>query len=230
MPGLKALAIGLALLDFAPVFFLALGLFFLAQLVDRLEPRCRQMALAALVLITLGGLARAASQLAFAVAGEGVPLLETSLHVFGGPGFALMAAALIRARATEAGRVISRDPWVAPTALSWLFLGIAYYLNSRIETGLWSLVLVILALAGSALMSLAAARLGWRRELHMAAAFFAMNAVGSILVAILRPFDQNVWIHLVEVILNLASQAAFTFAAWRVAAEFNARVGPTAAV
>lgn len=211
------------------MFFLALGLFFLAQLVDRLEPRCRQMALAGLVLITLGGLARAASQLAFAVLGEGVPLLETSLHVFGGPGFALMAAALVRSRATEAGRIVNRDPWIAPTVLSWIFLGIAFFLNSRIETGLWSLVLVVLALAGSGLMGLAAARLGWRRQLHMAAGLFALNFLGMVLVAILRPFDQNVWIHLVEVVLNLASQAAFTFAAWRVAAEFHARVGPTAA-
>jgi len=56
---LKALAIALALLDLAPILFLSLGLFFLAQLVDRLDPRCRRLALSGVVLVILGGLAGA---------------------------------------------------------------------------------------------------------------------------------------------------------------------------
>ena len=229
---LKALAIALALLDFAPVFFLSLGLFFLAQLVDRLDPKCRKLALSGFLLVTLGALARAASNLSLAILEQEIPVLATSLYVFAGPGFTLMAGALIRSRATWLGLETRRDPWLAPTLLSWLFLLAAFYLNSAFEgRGEWQRVLLALALFGSAATCLAAARLGWTQKLHMAAALFAFNLGGTSVFVLLRYFvPQGLLIQLVGEVLNLAAQAAFAFASWRVAAEFHARVGPTAPV
>lgn len=223
------IAAALALLDFAPAFFLSLGLFFLAQLVDRLEPRCRRLAIAGLLLVTLGVLARAASNLSLVFSGE-IPVLSTTLYVFAGPGFTLMAAALIRARAAVLGRLVRPDPWLAPTAISWLFLLAAFYLNASAEGDAWRSALLALALAGSATTGLVAASLGWRRQLHMAAGLFALNIVGTWAALGLRTFvPQTILIQLVEELLDVAAQAAFAFAAWRVAAEYNARVGPTAA-
>ncbi len=224
-----AIASALALLDFAPVFLLALGLFFLAQLVDRLDSRCRRMALTGFALTTLGGLARASSNLALAFAGPDIPLLTTALYVFAGPGFTLMAAALIRARATALGRPENRDPWLAPTAVSWLFLLAAFYLNATVEGDAWSRALLVLAVIGSAATSITSALLGWRRQLHMAAGLFAWSIAGTTAVVLLHGLvSQTIWIQMFEVILNLSAQAAFAFAAWRVAAEYHARVGPTA--
>lgn len=223
------LVIALALLDFAPVFLLALGLFFLAQLVDRLDSRCRRVALTGFALVTLGGLARAASNLVLAFSAEGVPVLTTAPYVFAGPGFTLMAAALIRARAAALGRQESRDPWLAPTALSWLFLLAAFYMKSTVEGDQWSRALLVLAVTGSAATSVTAARLGWRRQLHMAAGLFGWSIAGTTAAIALHELaSQTIWIQLCEVILNLSGQAAFAFAAWRVAAEYHARVGPTA--
>ena len=224
-----AIAIALALLDFAPVFLLALGLFFLVQLVDRLDSRCRRMALTGFALTTLGGLARAGSNLALVFSGQDIPLLTTALYVFAGPGFTLMAAALIRARATALGRQENRDPWLAPTAISWLFLLAAFYLNATVEGDAWSRALLVLAVTGSAATSITAALLGWKRQLHMAAGLFACSIAGTTVVVVLHGLvSQTIWIQLFEVILNLSAQAASAFASWRVAAEYHARVGPTA--
>jgi hypothetical protein len=226
---LKALAIALALLDLAPIFFGALGLFFLAQLVDRLDPRCRRMALSGLVLVILGGLAGAASNLSLAILGEDIPLLATTLHVFGAPGSALMAAAVIRALANAEGPRVSRDPWLAPILISWLFLIAAFYLNASVGGDAWIDALLALSLSANTAICMVAGALGWKRQLHMAAALFAFNAFAMILVAGLRLFtSQTIWIHMFVLPVSLAAQAAFAFASWRVAAEYRARVGPTA--
>lgn len=227
---MKAIAVALAFLDFAPVFFLALGLFFLAQLVDRLDPRCRRLAFAGLVLITIAGLARAASNLEMAFSGREIPVLAASLYVFGGPGFTLMAAALIRGRATALGQRAKRDPWIVPTVISWLSLMAAFYLNTLDSwSGAGSRALLFLALVGMAVTSLVATHLGLKRQLHMAAGLFALSLAGTGVVVGLRALaSQPMWIQLLAVILNLTAQAAFAFAAWRVAAEYQARIGPTA--
>jgi hypothetical protein len=227
---LKAIAIALALLDFAPVFFLSLGLFFLAQLVDRLEPRCRVMARAGFGLVMLGGLARAFSNLTLAITGQEIPLLAASLYVFAGPGFTLMAAAMVRAHATANQRVVSRDPWIAPSLISWLFLGGAYYLNASVGAGdEGNRLLIALALCGNAVTCLVGGALGWSRHLHMAAGLFGMNMAGNAIFAALRLFaPQNLLLQLFGELVSLAAQAAFAFASWRVAAEYEARVGPIA--
>ena len=228
---MKALAIALAVLDLAPIFFGALGLFFLAQLVDRLDPRCRRMALSGLFLVILGGLAGAASNLSLAVAGEEIPLLATTLHVFGAPGSALMAAAVMRARANADGPRVSRDPWIAPTIVSWLFLIAAFYLNASAGGDAWSRALVALSLSAHIVICFGAGALGWRRQLHMAAGLFALNVFATTILVGLRLFaPQTVWIHMFVFLLGLAAQSSFAFASWRVAAEYRARVGPTAPV
>lgn len=226
---MKALVIALAVLDLAPISFLSLGLFFLAQLVDRLDARCRRMALSGLVLVILGSLAGAASNLSLAVSGEEIPLLATTLHVFGAPGSALMAAAVIRARANALGPRVSRDPWLAPTLISWLFLIAAFCLNASYGGDAWSRILLALSLSASTAICIAAGVLGWKRQLHMAAGLFAFNAVAMILVAGLHLFtSQTILIHMFAFLTSLAAQSAFAFASWRVAAEYRARVGPTA--
>ncbi len=228
---LKALAIALAVLDLAPLFFLSLGLFFLAQLVDRLDPRCRRMALSGLVLAILGGLAGAASNLSLAIRGEDIPLLAATLHVFGAPGSALMAAAVIRAWANAGGRRVTRDPWIAPTLLSWVVLIAAFYLSASDGGDAWSRPLLALSLSAGIALCIAAGALGWKRQLHMAAALFTFNAAAMILVSglgLLLP--QTIWIHMFVFLASLAAQSAFAFASWRVAAEYRARVGPTAPV
>jgi hypothetical protein len=225
------MAIVLALLDFAPVFFLALGLFFLAQLVDRLDHRCRRMAFAGFVLVGLGGLLRAASNLALAVSGEEIPILAASLWVLAGPGFTLMAGALIRGRATAVGKAIGRDPWIVPTAIWWVVLLTSLYLNNVSGPGRdGSPLLVGLAFAGSTATGLTTAALGWTRRLHMAAGLFAFNICATAACLALRAFaPQSLLIQILGQLLHLAAQAAFAFAAWRVAAEYHARVGPRAA-
>ena len=64
----------------------------------------------------------------------------------------------------------------------------------------------------------------------MAAFLFAMHLVGTGIFIGLRFFEpQSMLIQLFGELLSLAAQAAFAFAAWRVAAEYQAKVGPTAA-
>ena len=61
-------------------------------------------------------------------------------------------------------------------------------------------------------------------------AAFAMHMAGTAAFAALRLLEpQSLLIQLFGELLSLAAQAAFAFASWRVAAEYEAKVGPTAA-
>jgi hypothetical protein len=226
---LKAIAVALALFDFAPIFFLALGLFFLAQLVDRLEPRCRRLALASLLFVTVGAIARASSNVMLALTGDEIPFLATLIYVFGAPGFALMAESLMRSWMKVIGRSPRLDPWLVPSVISWIFLIAAFALRGEEGSGPWKAVLTVLFLGGSFLTALSAAVLGWKRRLHMAAALFALQYAGTFIFVSIRTFaPEHPLILLFTELLMLASQCAFAFACWRVAAEYNAKIGPTA--
>lgn len=225
MLGLKFLAIALALLNFAPVFFLSLGLLFFARLAGKLDARCLRMGIAGFILVTVGGLARAVSNLALAITGEEIPVLAMSLLVFAGPGFALCAGALYRGWQTRRGRPSTLDPWIAPVALSWIALILAFYAQSRGGEGRgWVPVLLALAWAGNVATCALAAALGWRERLHMAAGLLAFHACVMTLLAGLGFLGlQSIWIQLLAAIVDLAAQMAFAFAAWRVSAEYLAK-------
>ena len=222
---MKLLAIALALLDFAPVFFLSLGLLFFARLAGKLDARCFRMGIAGFILVTAGGVARAVSNLALAITGEEIPVLAISLLVFAGPGFALCGGALYRGWQTRLGHPSSRDPWIAPVALSWMALLFAFYVQSRGGEGReWARVLLGLAWAGSVATCALAAALGWRERLHMAAGLLAFHAFAMTLLAGLGFLGlQSIWIQLLAEVLDLAAQMAFAFAAWRISAEYLAK-------
>jgi hypothetical protein len=225
---LRALAIVLAVLDLAPIFFMSLGMFFLAQLVDRLDPRCRRLALSGLALVIMGGVAGAASNLWLAAFDEEIPLLAAIMHVFGAPGSVLMAAALIRGRATSQAKAGLRDPWIAPAVISWLALIAAFFTNSSANPEAWTRPLVALSVSAGIALCVAAFSLSWKRQLHMAAGLFAFNASVAVLVSGIRILvTQSIWIHMFVLLISLAAQMSFAFASWRVAAEYEARVGPS---
>jgi hypothetical protein len=219
---LKVLAIALALLDFAPVFFLAVGLLFFARLAGKLDPRCFRMGIAGFILVTVGGLARAVSNLALAITGAEIPVLAISLLVFAGPGFALCAGALYRGWQTRLGRPASQDPWIVPVTLSWAFLLLAFYVQSRGGEGReWARVLFVLAWGGSLATCALAAALGWRERLHMSAGLLAFHAFAMTLLAGVGFLGlQSIWIQVIAELLDLAAQMAFAFAAWRISAEY----------
>lgn len=222
---MKLFAIALALLDFAPVFFLSLGLLFLARLAGKLDPRCFRMGVAGFALVATGGVARAVSNLALAVTGDEIPVLATSFLLFAGPGFALAAGALVSGWRTQIGRPSTRDPWILPVGLSWAVLLLAFYLQSTGSEGQdWARVLLGLGWVGSLVTSAVTAALGWRERLHMAAGLLGLQAFTMTLLAGLGFLGlQSIWIQLLAEVLDLAAQMAFAFAAWRVSAEYLAK-------
>ena len=224
---MNVIALALALFDFAPVLFLTLGLFFLAQLVDRVEPRARKVALTALALVGLGAATRALSNLIVALGQSEVGILATPIYVLGAPGAVLMAEALLRCWMKTIGRAPKLDPWFMPSVLSWMTLLVAYLLRGESGNGPWRGVLIALFLFGAFVFSLATAVLGWKRRLHMAAALLAFQFAATLTYVATRAFaPQHPLVVLFVEILLLAGQCAFAFASWRVAAEYGAALGP----
>ena len=218
-----AVAVIFAVLEFAPVVFASLGLFFLSRLVDRLDPGSGRMAKVAWALVTLGTLSHATWRLAFAVFRVDISPLSTALLVFAAPGLVLLSAGMVRSWAAVCGRKIRQDPWLAPIGFGWLGLLGAFYLHDSMAGDTWRWPLLALAVMGSATMSLAAAALGWRLRLHMAAALFAFNvAVALALLGVAMIPSHPLLLQYPLEALHAGSEAAFAFAAWRVAVEYPA--------
>ena len=119
----------LALVDFFPVVFSSLGLFFLARLVERSEPRSAALAYLGMVLVTLGGFCKAVWKLVLAATGLSLSPLDQLLFVFLGPGFVMMAAALLRVRRAERGFPAKTSPWPIPSAICLASLSVAVFLR-----------------------------------------------------------------------------------------------------
>ena len=221
---MKALAIVLAALDFAPLFFQAVGLLLLVRLSGRVEPRCRVMAFSGFLLALVGGAARVTANLVLAFSGLDVPLLAAVFVVFAGPGLALIAGSARAARAAIAGAPLRRDPWLVPVVSSWVFLIAAFVLQARTGSPvLAERALVALGWAAWLVLCLVSALLGLRERLHMAAGLFGLSALALTLQIAAPWFAPGRLIVGALVLLSSAmAHAGFAFASWRVSAEFLA--------
>lgn len=214
----------LALLDFVPVVFSSLGLFFLARMVERSEPGAKSLAYLGLVLVALGGLSKALWKLVLAATGLNLSPLDQFLFVFLGPGFVMMAAALLRVRRAERGFPAKTSPWPIPSAICLVFLSLAAFLLVSYEGRLWSTVLLILTVIGSNMIGVVAAGLLCRRRHYGTALLFAANLVAALVLARLARIEvQTIPLQWFEEGLNTLSQAAFAFASWKLSISSDPR-------
>lgn len=205
----------LALVDFFPVIFSGLGLWFLSRVVAQAEPPAASMATLGAILVTLGGSCKAVWKLVLAGTGTNLSPLDQLLFIFMGPGFALMAAALLRARRAERGRAIARSPWPAPVVIATTFLTIALFFASQ-GNRRWNTALLALTVIASNITGIVAGGLLCRRKHYALALCFAFNLVAALVLARLARIDQTITLQWFEETLNTTSQAAFAFAAWRL--------------
>jgi len=210
--------VSLALVDFLPVIFSAIGVFLVAQMIARFDQTSGRVAYLAATLITMGGLSKAVWKLVIAATGNDIAGLDDMLFIFLGPGFTLLSWALWNAQLVMAGKEIPRNIWLRPLGVIALF-GIGA-ISARIvqpEARYWVYILLTLTTFANLAVGILLIRQANQQKLKVAAWLFAFNLIAIFsLSGMARIPEQTITLQWIEEVINVFGQGAFAFAAWQL--------------
>lgn len=209
-------SIAVALFDYLPVSLTALALALLAQGIGRRLPALAPLAIAAAVLVPLGGFCKASWKLILALGGPDLAWLSNLLFIALAPGFILMAYCMFhaaRAWAGDQGGALSR-----PRLAIWLALpllaaaGIALALP---DSRAWLFTLLGVTTVANATLIVHAVRASVRARLGMATvSCFIYNFAATLALsglARLPPSNGAAWL---QEGVNFTAQAALALGCW----------------
>jgi len=213
--------IALALVDFLPVIFSAIGVFLIAQMIARLDYTSGLVAYLSVILITLGGLSKAVWKLVIAATGNDLVGLDDMLFIFLGLGFTLLSWALFNAQRVMAGKDIPKNVWLRPIAVIALF-GIGA-ISARIfqpDARYWVYILLTLTTFANLAVGILLIKQSLAFNLKVTAGLFLFNLIVIFaLSGMARIPEQTITLQWIEESINVLGQAAFAVAAWQLNRE-----------
>jgi len=200
--------LSMALQNYMPVLFSALGLWWIAQMIRAEDRALGQMALAGFALITVAGVLKATWKLSMSISHSDVALFRDSLFVLIGPGFTMMTFAMLPKRD-------DKNVWLKPLFISVIALAIAGALAIVLQSRAWVFVLMALTtIANTAFMILLMRRAKAQRQ-TLALVLFGANLVLSFVLAGIGALpNKTLAANWVEQIVSTLSNAGFAWAAW----------------
>lgn len=206
--------LSLALLDFLPVFFAALGFFYIVRLVSFVLPMQGRIAFWGGALVVLGGFVKALWKLLMASSAGtlNAAWMENALFILMAPGYILLAWCVWQAARSVQGKRIF-GAWALPvTAIVLLFLTSFYLYHLDPASPAWERILltalVLATLLTAVLLILFAARL----KLSRAVLLLLVNLlIVLILNGLARQPEQPIRLQWVEEVINVISWLAFAF-------------------
>ena len=218
--------LSLALVDFLPVAFTAIGLIFVVRMISLMSSAHRQAALIGVVLIVGGGFFRALWKLLIAVSDGALDInwMEEGLFVWLAPGYILLAWSVWQA-VRHMDNKSMWSAWAVPLVLIVLIYVSAYYLHvSNPSSPAWERVLLTALVLATIFTSVLLISLSFRQNLPLAGLFFIVNLVGVFLLnSLARIGDQTIAVHWVAELINSVSWLCFAIAAVSVFNHLRSR-------
>lgn len=211
--------LSLALVDFLPVSFSAVGFAYIVRMVSHVLPWQGNVALLGAVLIVAGGFSRALWKLFMASSGGMLDIdwLEDCLFVLMAPGFSILAWSVWQASRFVQGKRIF-GAWLVPFVfIVFMFVTSYLFFRSRPDSPAWERVLLSVMVIATVITGVLLILFAFRRELPMAGWLFMINLVGIfILNGAARLPVQPISLQWIEEGINTVSWLAFAMAAWTV--------------
>ncbi len=209
---METYTLGLALQDYFPVIFSSLGLWAIAGLIKRIDPKLGQMALIAWLLVTIGGTMKATWIFTLAVTNGETNLVffDKSLFVWLGIGFLFMSYAI-----SYAWRIIdSNSPresvWRWPLITTVLFFVIGAVLglpNPAVDA--WRFLFLGVMTVGNVAMAVLLIRQARKQNQGTVALLFTFNVLVMFILAGMARTEQTVVMQWMSQIFNTLAQIAF---------------------
>lgn len=220
--------LSLALVDFLPVIFTAVGLFYIARMVAHISPEQGRAVYLGAVLTVAGGASKALWKLLMAGSGGSVDIafLEASLFVLMAPGYVLIAWSVWQAVRKVSGRK-ARSPWIVPAAIIAVTFAASIYLGiSRPDSPAWERVLLSVMVLATLFTGVLLIIFALREKLTLAGVLFIVNLVGVFLLnGLARMSNQTIALQWVEEAINALAWLAFAVAARLLYDHARARFG-----
>lgn len=211
--------LSLALVDFLPVLFTALGLTLIARMVSHLSPPHGRAAYAGAALTVAGGFFKAAWKLVMALTDGAVDIdwMEDGLFVWMAPGYVLLLWSVWQAIRGASGKTMLH-PWIGPLAfVAFMFAGSLYLYNADPASPAWERVLLSVMVLATVVTGILLAVFGFRRKLSLAGWLFIANLAGVFLLnGLARLPEQPISLQWVEELINAAAWLCFAVAAKQV--------------
>lgn len=209
----------LALVDFLPILFSAVGMFFVSRMAGRWGRALMQMATVGAVLIIAGGLFKAIWKTCMAATNGAVDIrwMDDGLFVWMAPGFVLLAWAMLGAAQGAQGKSLKLT-WPVPMGLiAVMFLASGYLALARPDAPTWSRVLLGAMVLATVAVSLLLIILSFRLKMPLMAGLFFLNLIGVfILNGLARMDEQTIALQWIEESINAVAWLAFAYAAWKI--------------
>ena len=207
--------LSLALIDFLPVIFTAIGFFFLYRMITHVNTAQGKVAMLGAVLVVAGGFFKAIWKLISASSGADINWMENGLFVWMAPGYVLLAWSVWQTVRTVQSKKIF-NVWVAPVSIAMLTLGFAFYLSSS-HSDKWKLVLLIVMVLATIITSILLITFAFRGKMTLAGALFIINLICVFLLSgMARIPEQTITLQWIEESINAISWLCFAIAAKKV--------------
>lgn len=216
-------SVPLALEDFLPVIFSALGLYLLAGMITKMNVDCKNMAYLGFILVALGGLSKATWKLIYALS-EGqtnIVMMDNALFFFLSTGFIFVSFALIYAQRNLSGKSSPNNVWLVPGVLAIITLitafGISITMHDPEREGrqMWFFILLGMTTIFNFLTLGLAINQSRQQKQWLALGLFVVNLSAVIILqGLARAAEQTESLQWIEQITNTIAQVGFAYAVW----------------
>lgn len=203
--------VALAVFDYVPIVFTALGMYWLctSQLFDL--PVIRRMAIMGALMIISGGLLKASWKLIVASTGEHILWMNNSLFIFMAPGFVLLGFALGLRHIRPVSLSI---PLLLTGAIPLIALCLYFAEPNQRLWFFWLLAVVTLANTSVIYML---ARSGWQNKDGIISLMYIASFIGTLtLSGLARIPEQTAALQWIEEGINACAQGLFFLASLRL--------------
>jgi len=211
--------LSLALVDFLPVFFTAIGLVYIARMVSHLSQPHGQAAYVGAVLTVAGGFFKALWKTFMASSGGVIDItwMEDGLFVWMAPGYVLLLWSVWQVvRSVNSKKAL--NAWIVPFVFATImFAGSFYLYTSDPSSPAWERVLLSVMVLATVVTGVLLIVFGFRQKMPLAGWLFIVNLVGIFLLNGLARMDaQTIALQWIEEAINAVSWLCFAIAAKKI--------------
>jgi len=211
--------LSLALVDFLPVFFTAVGLAYIARMVAHVNSAQGKIAMLGVVLTVAGGFFKALWKLLIATSNGAIDInwMEDGLFVFMAPGYTLLAWSVWQTVRSVQGKKM-HHAWLLPMLFIGLMFAASFYLTiSQPDSPAWKRVLLSAMVLATFITGILLIVFSFRQKLPLVGWLFILNLVGIFLLnGLARMDEQTIILQWIEEGINAISWLAFAVAANKV--------------
>ncbi len=211
--------LSLALVDFLPVGFTAIGLYFICRMVAHINAMQGNVAALGAILTVAGGFFKALWKTFMASTGGTLDInwMEDGLFVFMAPGYTLLAWSVWQTVRSVQGKK-TFNVWLAPIIIIAIMFAGSYYLYTSNPTSpAWERVLLSVMVLATVITGILLIVFGFRQKLPLVGWLFIINLVGIFLLnGLARMDDQTIALQWIEEAINAIAWLCFAIAAKKV--------------